>query len=190
MGHMKIILIADDDSLVGNLQTSADILISLGDLHETTIMRAANLYGTSRILAVKGNHDLPDSFPQPIENLHRKVVTINGISFGGIGGSWQYKPKGHHLFQQEEVHNMLDSFPAVDVFIAHNSPQGYHERDPDVHQGFEAFSSYILQHQPEYFIHGHQHSNQISKIGKTTVLSVFGEVILNLTMRLSNQTNP
>ena len=141
---MTIIAIADDDSLVGNLNdVTADLLVSLGDLWDSTIENAQSTYGCSTTFAVKGNHDSAGSFPQNITNLHLSVVEYSGLVFGGFGGSWKYKPRGHHLHEQWEVANALHSFPVVDVFIAHNSPRGIHERDSDVHQGFDAFPDYI-----------------------------------------------
>ena len=78
---------------------------------------------------------------------------------------------------------MLRDFPRVDVFVAHNSPARIHERDADVHQGFEAFLDYIDRMQPAYFIHGHQHMNQVTRRGETTVVGVFGEALLDLALR-------
>ena len=77
---------------------------------------------------------------------------------------------------------MLREFPRVDVFIAHNSPSGVHERDDDVHQGFEAFKYHIDRARPSYFIHGHQHLKQVSEIGETQIVGVFGEERINLTL--------
>ena len=37
----------------------------------------------------------------------------------------------------------MASFPPVDVFVAHNSPRHVHDRDDDVHFGFEAFVRYL-----------------------------------------------
>ncbi len=177
---MRAIAIADDDSLVGHLDTQAEVLLALGDLWESTIERAASLYGSKTTLAVKGNHDSAAPFPTPIQNAHLAVAEVGGLLFGGFAGSWKYKPRGHHLFEQYEVHSALSSFPRVDVFIAHNSPGGYHERDNDTHQGFSAFTDYIDRAEPRLFIHGHQHTNAVSQRNNTTILGVFGEVNIDL----------
>ena len=58
---------------------------------------------------------------------------------GGFQDSWRYKPRGHYLYEQSEVEYLLTSFPPVDVFVAHNSPRYIHDRDDNVHFGFEAF---------------------------------------------------
>ena len=178
---MKIIVIADDDSLVGQMENeSAEVLISVGDLWDSTILKAREVYSCSRVFAVKGNHDSDASFSDGIIDFHFNIVTYKGIIFGGFKGSWKYKERGHHMFEQSEVESMLRPFPAVDVFVAHNSPAGFHERDFEVHQGFRAFIEYINRTQPRYFIHGHQHINIEFRRGVTSIVGVFGEVKFDL----------
>lgn len=178
---MRVIIIADDDSLVGKMDgEAADLLISLGDIWDSTIEKAKTEYGCKKVVAVKGNHDSGAPFANHITDLHLTVFEYEGIVFGGFGGSWKYKPRGHHLFEQWDVSTALQSFPRVDVFVAHNSPSGYHERDLEVHQGFEAFTAYIERTEPSYFIHGHQHVNRISKLNQTKIIGVFGEAAIDL----------
>ena len=166
---MHVIAIADDDSLVGKMESeSADLLISLGDIWDSTIEKARGMYGCRKVFAVRGNHDSAAPFATEIIDLHFNIARHEGIRFGGFKGSWRYKPRGHHMFEQSEVAKTLRSFPAVDVFVAHNSPAGIHERDSEVHQGFEAFTEYIDRVQPAYFIHGHQHVNEVSQRGETS----------------------
>lgn len=76
------------------------------------------------------------------------MKTVEGLRFGGFAGCWRHKPRGHHLFDHDEVATALQDFSPVDVFVAHNSPFGIHQRDGDVHQGFHAFSDYIAREQP------------------------------------------
>jgi Icc-related predicted phosphoesterase len=159
---------------------SAGLLISLGDIWDATLAKARDAYGCTKVLAVKGNHDSATPFPDFVTDLHLSTCEHEGILFGGFKGSWKYKPRGHHLFEPFEVTEALRSFPRVNVFVAHNSPRGYHERDSEVHQGFQAFTDYIDRAQPEYFIHGHQHCNQVSQRGGTTIVGVYGETVLEL----------
>jgi uncharacterized protein len=173
---MKLILIADDDSQVGLLEPQpCDLLISLGDLWDGTIEKALLRYEPDRVFAVRGNHDSAAPFADSVMHLHGEMVEYGGLRFGGFGGSWRYKPKGHHLYEQDEVAAALADFPPVDVFIAHNSPSGIHQQGNYVHQGFDAFLSYIERAQPSWFIHGHQHVNALTIHGETLVLGVFGE---------------
>lgn len=183
---IRAVVIADDDSLVGKLnEQDASILISLGDLWNSTIEQAATRYSCEQVLAVRGNHDTAGEYPYGVRSLHLSVFSYGGITFGGFDGSWKYKPRGHHLYEQCEVSAALESFPSVDVFIAHNSPAGVHERDDNIHQGFEAFGSYISRAQPKLFLHGHQHLNLESQIGNTRVVGVFGEQVITLPERVN-----
>jgi uncharacterized protein len=173
---MNLLVVADDDGVRHDLPAQpADLVISLGDVADLVILEAAKLAHCERIFAVKGNHDGGGPFPPPIVNLHLVVHTVDGVRFGGFNGSWRYKPRGHYLYDQEEVEDLLAAFPTVDVFVAHNSPRNIHERDTEVHVGFEAFNRYIERAQPRLFIHGHQHVNQDTLVGRTQVLGVFGQ---------------
>ena len=174
---LNIIAIADDDALVGHIDSDADIdlLLSLGDLYDVTLEKAIDIYAPEHVVAVRGNHCVATAFPVPTVDLHLQTIERFGLTLGGFAGSWQYKRLGNHMYTQEQVHALLDNFPAVDIFIAHNSPRGIHERDTVNHQGFDAFLDYIDRVQPAYFLHGHQHCNDISYRGKTCIMGVYGE---------------
>jgi len=178
---VSVIVIADDDYNLGKLpESNADLLISLGDLYDSTIEKVQQLYSCSKVLAVRGNHDFPDPFPDTIDDLHAGIIEYKGITFGGFSGSWKYKSRGHYLYKQNEVRDILKDFPPVDVFVAHNSPRGIHQRDNDIHQGFDAFIEYIERTQPLYFLHGHQHFNAESMLGNTKIIGVYGETLLSI----------
>jgi Icc-related predicted phosphoesterase len=178
---MTLLAIADDDFQIGKSnQASPDVLISLGDLDDAAIARAIEHYHPCTTLAVRGNHDSNAPFPSGIIDLHLSLHVINGIRFGGFAGSWRYKPCGHHLYDQEEVSHLLRNFPAVDVFVAHNSPFGVHQRDSGVHQGFHGFLDYIHRAKPKLFLHGHQHLDRTTTLGETSVVGVFGERLMQL----------
>ena len=130
-----------------------DILISLGDLYDVTLQKAIDHYAPEHVIAVRGNHCVDQSFPAPTIDLHLQTIERFGLTFGGFAGSWQYKKVGNHIYTQDEVHQLLQNFPAADVFIAHNSPRGIHERDTGIHKGFDAFIEYIDRTQPAYFLH-------------------------------------
>lgn len=181
---MKAIAIADDDSLVGHLEGgSVDLLLCLGDLWNASLEKAYVRYAPKRAFGVRGNHDADAPFPHYITSLHHTIEVYGGLKFGGFNGCWRYKQRGHHLYEQEEVSRMLRHFPKVDVFVAHNSPRGIHERDGDIHQGFDGFMSYIKNSQPRYFLHGHQHLRSTTRIGETEIIGVFGETVLQFETR-------
>jgi len=178
---MRMLILSDIESLSWTGGSgSADVLISCGDITDNVILEAATAYSCAKVFAVKGNHDSPTAFPDPIVDLHLKTVEYEGIRFGGFNGSWQYKPRGHHLWKQDEVDLLLARFPAVDIFVAHNSPRGIHDREDQVHTGFDAFREYIDRHHPSFLIHGHQHIDAKTKIGNTTVLAVYGHHLVTI----------
>jgi len=178
---LKVVVISDDILQVGSLDVQEiDLLISLGDLMDQSIFRAIELYRPAHVLAVRGNHDQDEPFPKPIKDLHLQLTEINGLLFAGFNGCWKYKEQGMYLYTQDQASRLLNKFPSVDVFIAHNSPWDVHERDKDVHQGFEAFINYIERVQPRYFFHGHQHVNQVTVIGETQIVGVYGEIVIDI----------
>jgi len=107
--------------------------------------------------------------------LHLATHKFGGLKFGGFNGSWRYKPRGNFLYEQDEVEKLLEFFPPVDVFVAHNSPDQVHQWDNSVHAGFKAFNAYIERAKPQFFIHGHQHMNAESFVGETRLVGVFGQ---------------
>jgi Icc-related predicted phosphoesterase len=178
---MMLLVLADDDAARHTIGAEpADILIACGDLWDQTILTSAQVVRAKHVLAVKGNHDANAPFLPPIVDLHVTTVTIDGITFGGFNGSWRYKPRGHFLYEQAEVRHLLRDFPPVEIFIAHNSPRGVHDREDNVHFGFEAFNEYITMAQPKIFIHGHQHVNRQTQVGPTSVLGVYGSKRLEI----------
>lgn len=178
---MTVVVIADDDSLICGLRADqVDLLISCGDLPDAAILRAMEYYRPKQVFAVKGNHDSAASFPPGVTDLHLQMKKVNGIRFGGFAGAWRYKPVGHHLFEQKEVSAMMKYFPSVDIFIAHNSPAGIHERDREVHQGFDGFTDYIERAKPQLIIHGHQHVDLSTVAGGTMIVGVYGERLFQI----------
>ena len=177
---MKILILADMNDFHWDHGTgNVDLVISCGDMYDDVILEAAESYKALKVLAVKGNHDSEGDFPDPIIDLHLNIVRISGVTFGGFNGAWQYKNQGFYMYSQDEVKDLLGSFPPVDIFISHNSPRGVHDRDDGVHYGFEAFNDYIEKCKPKLFIHGHQHVNKETKIGDTKVIGVHGYKIFD-----------
>jgi predicted phosphodiesterase len=178
---MKILVISDIDEIHWEHgRGRADVLVSCGDVSDQVILEAAESYQCRTILAVKGNHDSNALFPQPITDMHLQVTEIHGLRFGGLSGAWKYKPRGHFLFEQWEVEEYLFHFPIVDIFFAHNSPRGIHDQEDEVHYGFDGLKTYVLERKPRVLIHGHQHTNEESKLGDTRVIGVYGYRVMEI----------
>ena len=87
---MRVIAIADNDSLVGHLEASSiDVLISLGDLWDKTIEIAMDRYEPNALFAVRGNHDLDAPFPPFVTPLHLTIGNCLDMTFGGFNGNWR-----------------------------------------------------------------------------------------------------
>ena len=173
---MRIMAIADTDDVTwAGPSPRVDLVVSCGDVYTPVIQAAAKACPAASVVAVKGNHDLPAAFPLPIIDLHLRVITLpNGLRVGGFNGCWRYKPRGNFLYSQNEAAVLLQQLPAVDILVAHNSPGGIHERDAVAHQGFVALSEYLHRHSPGLLIHGHQHVNRETLVGRTRVVGVYG----------------
>jgi Icc-related predicted phosphoesterase len=176
---MNLLIIADDESVGSQIpDCTVDVLVSCGDLPDEVIVKAAVKCHCRQIMAVKGNHDSSAAFPEPIRDLHLNQVQFRGMSFGGFCGSWKYKPRGNYLFEEFEVERLLAGFPAVDVFVTHNSPRLVHDREDDVHMGFAAFNQYIERAKSKFMLHGHQHQNIETQIRGTRVIGTYGHRML------------
>jgi uncharacterized protein len=153
---MNLLIIADDESVRLKVpECTVDVLVSCGDLPDELIFKVAEKCDCKEILAVKGNHDSSASFPAPIRDLHLSVFQFRSVKFGGFCGSWKYKPRGNYLFENVEVERLLAGFPAVDIFLTHNSPRLVHDCEDGVHMGFAAFNQYIQRAMPKIMLHGH-----------------------------------
>ena len=178
---MRILAIADiDDFHWPHGSEQADVLLSCGDVPDQVILEAAEANACQAIFAVKGNHDSNAPFPAPIVDLHRLTREHGDLRFGGLNGSWKYKPRGHFLYGQWEIEEIFSAFPEVDVFLSHNSPRRIHDQEDEVHYGFEALYLYMTKARPKVLIHGHQHVDGESTLGDTRVIGVFGEKMIEI----------
>ncbi|MBN2398738.1 MAG: hypothetical protein JXI33_00175 [Candidatus Aminicenantes bacterium] len=178
---MKMLVLADmDDFVWPGGQGRADVLLSLGDIANTVILQAAESWHCPSVLAVKGNHDEDAPFPKPIFDLHLRIMEIGSLRFGGLNGCWQYKPRGPFLYYQEEIETFMAAFPAVDIFISHNSPRRIHDREDEVHTGFSALNAYIERSAPRLLLHGHQHEERETIVGQTRIIGCYGWKIIEV----------
>jgi Icc-related predicted phosphoesterase len=178
---MKLLVIADNNDFVwSGAACDVDAIVSCGDAVDQLVLSAAKAVRCHAVFAVKGNHDADSPFPAPIIDLHLRVHTLDGIRFGGLNGSWKYKARGPFLYEQAEVTGLLQDYPAVDLFVSHNSPRSVHDKNDGIHFGFDGLLAYIHQHKPRLLIHGHQHVNTETTVGATRVVGVYGHRIIEL----------
>jgi predicted phosphodiesterase len=177
---VRILALADNDDFKwAGPNQPVDLVVSCGDVYDSLIVTAAQGCSAPHVLAVKGNHDSAGRFPPPIIDVHLRVVTLpNGFRVAGFNGCCRYKPRGHFLYDQDEATRLLQQLGAADILIAHNSPQGVHEIDDDVHQGFRGLSEYLRTHSPRLLVHGHQHISRETLVESTRVVAVYGHAFI------------
>lgn len=136
---MKAFVISDTNRIIEHpTSENIDLIITCGDLmpHDIPIELGKPIFG------VYGNHCNGQYLEElGATNLHLKVAEFNGIKFGGFQSCINYKELSQvKLYTQEEVDELLNNFPPVDVFVAHSPPFGLLDIPEDhVHQGFLLF---------------------------------------------------
>lgn len=129
---MKVLFVADTHGKlmqkdVNTYGFTPELIAFLGDHSIDDIEAICELFPDIRKIGVLGNHDQADGslYRQTgIENIHLNVVTINGITFGGYGGSVKYKNDSFYtMHTQAEANEDLRNFPKVDVFLTHDKPK-------------------------------------------------------------------
>jgi len=174
-----------DESLYGDkLPTLApDLVVSCGDLpfdYLEYLVTRANV----PLLYVPGNHDpnvkppdttwtplhaeMPVPGAQGCENLDGRVVDVNGVRIGGLGGSLRYK-EGPNQYTQAQMLRRAISLELwislkrvrrgrkLDILVTHAPPFGVAEAKDETHQGFKAFNRLIKKFHPLLLVHGHVH---------------------------------
>ena len=177
---MKLLVLSDCEAGLPPIPPGEpDVVISCGDVPRDVLKRVLSALAVP-CLGVLGNHD-PAAPPPGLQDVHLRVVEEGGVTFGGFEGSWRHKPRGHHLYAEVEVTALLQGFPRVDVFIAHNPAAGIHDLEDGIHNGFEAFRRYIEEQQPALFLHGHVHRSAETVVGRTRVVATVGARMLDYT---------
>lgn len=178
---MKLLVLSDFHGVGVLPEENPDVVVLLGDIEYAEIRKIDARYTCPKI-GVLGNHDGPDYLVGTnIINLHERTVEIGGLTFAGFEGCPRYNRRNYLQYWEDEVASFTDALPTVDVFIAHSNPAVdtvYDETDP--HRGFRAFTTYIQEKKPTYFIHGHVHTDKQYTMGETSVLSVYPHAVLVL----------
>lgn len=152
-----------------------NLIISCGDLPYYYIEKLIQTYEVPAIF-VRGNHDHaleyrkngPQSGPFGAIDLHKRVITQNGIIFLGLEGSLRYR-EGPFMYTQAEMwRNVFSVIPKLlankikygrylDVVITHSPPWDIHDQNTHIHRGFKALRWLIRVFKPSYLFHGHIH---------------------------------
>jgi len=174
---------------VASILSSADLILLVGDI--TTFGReevasqviSAIRQHNAHILAVPGNTDYPevrDYLKQEGINLHRSHITIEGITFIGLGGALPAPAKTPYEFTEGQLGAFLREASAqlppdtTKVLVSHQPPQGtlldiVHSGQ---HVGSRAVRDFILQERPLVCFTGHIHESPgIDSLGQTQIIN-------------------
>ena len=108
--------------------------------------------------------------------LHGSQVTIDEITFYGIGGGIPITPFGawSYDFSEDEAFDLLRDCPTGGVLVSHSPPWGVLDVSSGGRKlGSQAVRETINRKQPELVVCGHIHGSagQIDRINETTVIN-------------------
>ncbi|MEM8857157.1 MAG: metallophosphoesterase [Chloroflexota bacterium] len=146
-----------------------DLVVTLGDIDDGTLDYIIYMAKDVPCIGVPGNHD--SHRPAGLNNLHGKMVVVNGVRIAGIGGAKKYKDHPHH-YTDAQMKIMMWGLPTADLVISHSPPLATSTKEDPIHQGFSSFDRYIEKHQPQVWIHGHTGKKFTGNIDNTDVYGV------------------
>ncbi len=170
---MKILAISDVElpqfqnlAYVRRTYQDVELLVSCGDLPVPYLDFVTSVLNVP-LLYVHGNHDTSYLERAPGgENLHKRMISLKGLTFAGLGGSLRYNNAPLQYTDGEMMRNVLSYAPrmlprrwrrghGIDVMVTHAPPRGIHDREDRPHMGFKALLTLIRWYRPRYLLHGH-----------------------------------
>ena len=173
---MKILCVSD--TVVPQLESAVNLrrryndiqlIVSCGDMPAsylefiTTVLNIPLFY-------VRGNHDERyEEKPPGGENLHRRVIEHQGLTFAGLEGSMKYR-NGVAQYTDMEMDWMVTQMGVglglrrwqqghgIDVLVTHSPPFGIHDKSDLAHRGFKGLLRFMDWYRPRYMLHGHVHT--------------------------------
>ena len=159
-----------------------DVLVIAGDItgHHGLLSLMGQLNDLLiPVLAVRGNMDsqevekLLEQYPN-ISSLHKKKVTINGVSFVGLGGTIPVPFCSKICLREKRLIEETDYLIERDsVLVSHPPPYGtLDEGFGNLHAGSRGLRRLILEKQPRMLICGHIHERPgVAFLAKTMVVN-------------------
>lgn len=165
--HADVIIGAGDFASVRrNLRVCIDVLRAI---EKPTVLVAGNNESTDEL--VEACRDWPSAHV-----LHGSGVTIEGVSFFGLGGGVPVTPFGSwsYDFTEDDAAALLLPAPPGGVLVSHSPPKGAVDRDGSGRSlGSVAVRDAVTRLKPSLVVCGHIHasSGQQASIGPTTVIN-------------------
>lgn len=172
-----------------------DLLLCAGDLGvmRTGLQKTVDVLADAACPAVlvAGNGESADELAAACADwdgahvLHGSGVTLDGVSFWGLGGGIPVTPFGDWSFDlsEEEATPLLTGCPPGGVLVTHSPPQGHVDFVDGRHLGSTSILQAIERAAPALAVCGHIHAcwRQESRIGSTRVLNAGpGGVVVEL----------
>ncbi len=128
-------------------------------------------------------------------NLHSRIEIFGDYILVGFEGCMRYN-RGEHQYTEKEmarivkivsekirIQQIKDFFlrrkKKKIIVVSHAPILGVHDKEDLCHRGFKSFRRFLEAFEPKIWFHGHVHyegqmREQISEIGKTKVINVYG----------------
>lgn len=183
--NLRMLIITDTHGCLREdeipLDHSADVCFLLGDMSLHDIAIVQEHIDTIPIYGVLGNHDGFDLYDRcGIENIHGKVIEINGVRIAGMQGSLRYKDTNFPFYTDEESIEIANSIEPADILISHDYPKYLYGSDDWAHSGLQGITHYCEKHSVPLNIHGHFHDNRMSVLTNgTTSMCRYGVHIID-----------
>ena len=162
---------------------NADVCLLLGDLSKEDIAIIKEKVVGVPIYGVLGNHDGFELYDRyGIENIHGKVVEVNGVRIAGLQGSLRYKYSDMPLYTDEESVEIAEKMEEADILISHDSPKHLYGDNDFAHSGLQGITRYCEKYSVPLNIHGHHHENMRSVLENgTTSICCYGAHVIDTT---------
>lgn len=191
---MKVLFLSDFHNCVDSCSLERvcfscplpDVVFTMGDISLRELVAIRDLFQTSPIYGIRGNHDGHSSLDlADIFNIHSKSIKLGDTIFAGFEGSVRYKRGDYIMFSQKESLDVALDVPAADILVSHDRSfcgpysdiSAEYSKSP--HEGLIGITSYLQKHSPRLHVHGHIHKNQHYTWNGIDTLSVFGAVLVS-----------
>ncbi len=178
-------------------------VISCGDLPASYLELLTSTLNTL-LLFVRGNHDLNYEVEPPGgDNLHRRCISVCGLSFAGLEGSPRYNRDPIQFTESEMFSKVLGYAPrlilkrltsgaGLDVLVTHAPPRDIHDRSDLAHRGFRSLRLFMSLYRPRYLLHGHvdtwdNRRESVTQFGSTTVININPMKLLTIERKLPGE---
>ena len=189
---MKLLVFSDlhndfrTASKLVELSNSVDVVVGAGDFCVARLGLKKIIKPLSAIIKptvlVPGNSESNEELLQACRSwksarvLHGSRITIDEVTFFGIGGGIPVTPFGSwsYDFSEDEAYGFLRDCPSGGVLVSHSPPAGVLDVSSDGRSlGSQAVRETILIKKPNLVVCGHIHASagQIDRIGETTVIN-------------------